>query len=94
MVGGDDDDDSDDSNNNSNADNDADGDDDEGYDDRFVEQLLSKLLSFPGPGRSHNCKAFIMFVFSDCLRRKWLRECNRGADPEVQRERERDTERL
>lgn len=35
---------------------------DEG-DDRFVEQLLSKLPSFPGPWRSRNCKAFKMFVF-------------------------------
>ncbi len=43
--------------------NDAgDNEDDEGG-DRFVEQLLSKLLSFPGPWRSRNCKAFIMFVF-------------------------------
>lgn len=43
--------------------NDAEDDEDDEGDDRFVEQLLSKLLSFPGPWRSRNCKAFIMFVF-------------------------------
>lgn len=59
-----------------------------------TDLLLSEVLTFPGPWRSHYSRDFFFNVcVSVCLRRKRASERRRGADPEVEKERGTDRER-